>query len=123
MLTVSIADVLSFNPCESESAARMEELFAGRERISALDILAMDIPDEHKYWLILRPELIDEATLTLIKTDLLDLMDDKNHNIYLKTVNETSCGLIINRVRNYLGKPPLESLHDTFMPIILKHIS
>ena len=84
--SVSIPDVISFEPCDSDSARRIEELFAGRETINVYDILAMDMPFEHKMWLIMRPELIDQDTIDLISDDFLALMTDTDNVFYKKAL-------------------------------------
>ena len=43
--------------------SRIEELWAGRESLSALDILDLDIPDVDKLWGVLREDLIPANTL------------------------------------------------------------
>ena len=65
-LSITKADVLSFAPCQCDSIARIDELFAGRERLTVIDVLALGMPDEHKLWLILRPQLIPQTTLDRI---------------------------------------------------------
>ena len=89
MLSVTIADVFSFDPCDSESIARIEELFAGRETINVADIFQMEMPFEHKMWLIMRPELIDQTTIGLIKEDFLSLMTDKENKYYQRAISDT----------------------------------
>ena len=120
-LSISIADLNSFNPCNCEPANKLEELWAGRERVTALEVLDFDMSDEHKYWVILRPELLEEAQLAAIKSDLLDLITDKESDIYLKTV-DAPCFMAISRSLRFLQKP-YEEMKDVIMGIVLKHIS
>jgi hypothetical protein len=63
MLTVTMDQVLSWEPCYSRE--QIGTLFAGRERITALDVLSMDIPVEDHLWAVLREELISPRTLRL----------------------------------------------------------
>ena len=100
---VTIPDVQSFEPCDSDSARRIEELFAGRETINAFDILAMDMPFEHKMWLIMRPELIDQDTLNLIGDDFLALMTDADNVFYQRALVAPKAG-IINKFIRYSGQ-------------------
>ena len=63
MLTATISQVLSWEPCDTYTPERVTELFAGRETVTALDILAMDIPAADRLWAVCREELIPAATL------------------------------------------------------------
>ena len=44
---------------------RVTSLFAGRARVTALDVCAMDIPTEHILWTVLREDLIEGRVLHL----------------------------------------------------------
>ena len=100
---VSVADVISFEPCDSDSARRIEELFDGRETINVFDILAMDMPFEHKMWLIIRPELIDQDTINLINQDALALMTDTSNEMYQKAM-KSNPNFIIHKLVRYSGE-------------------
>jgi hypothetical protein len=63
MLSVTVDQVLSWEPCEEYTRARIEELFAGRETINVHDVLEMNIPDEDKLWAVLREEFIPAKIL------------------------------------------------------------
>ena len=63
MQAVTVDQVLSWEPCDDYTPERVTELFAGRETVTALDILAMDIPPDDKLWAVCREELIPAATL------------------------------------------------------------
>lgn len=63
MLTVTVNKIMSWKPCPEYTRKRVKELFAGRERVSALDILDMDIYAEDKLWAVLRSDLIPEPDL------------------------------------------------------------
>ena len=54
MQTWTIDEMLSHSPCEDYPRERLEELWAGRERLSVLDILELDIPAEDRVWAALR---------------------------------------------------------------------
>ena len=123
--TVTIPDIVSFNACDSESANRMEELFAGKETINAFDILAMEMPFEHKIWLMFRPELIDQETLELIKQDFIDLMTDKENLYYQRAVKDVSVK-VVNKFINYHGESYdslSNDLETTITNVILKRIN
>ena len=63
MSTVTIDDVMSWNPCDEYDRARVTRLFRGRGRLGALDILRLSIPAEDKLWAVLREELIHAPVL------------------------------------------------------------
>jgi hypothetical protein len=68
MKTATIYDLLSWKPCYSESQIR--ELAGDVIEFTALDVLMRDdIPADHRLWVVLRPELIDERTLRLFACD------------------------------------------------------
>jgi hypothetical protein len=60
-LSVTLDDILSWDPCYDRED--LEELAAGRERITAAEILDLPIPIEDRLWAVLRPELIPEPVL------------------------------------------------------------
>lgn len=57
-MNYTIDDMLKRRPCSGYDRERLEVLWAGRESVSALDILDMDIPDEDKIWGVTRPGLM-----------------------------------------------------------------
>jgi hypothetical protein len=61
--TVTVEDVLAWEPCDDYTHERLLELAAGRERMSVLEILDLDIPPDDRLWVVLRPELIDDEDL------------------------------------------------------------
>jgi len=64
MNSVTVDQIVSFGPCDPPyTRDYVTELFAGRETVTALDILDMDIPAIDKLWAVLRPELIPELDL------------------------------------------------------------
>jgi hypothetical protein len=58
MKKVTINDVLSWRPCKRYSKERLLKLANGRESMSALEILELDIPADDKLWAVLRKELL-----------------------------------------------------------------
>ena len=55
---------MAWEPCEDNyPRERVEELFAGREALSAMEFLELDIPCEDILWAVLREELISAETL------------------------------------------------------------
>ena len=63
MKNISVDDVMRFGPCDPYDRGRVEELFAGRERVSALDILGADIPARDRLWVVLHEELVPAQVL------------------------------------------------------------
>ena len=58
MLKVTVDQVMAWGSCENNyPRARIEELFAGRESLSALEITKLDIPARDIIWAALREEL------------------------------------------------------------------
>jgi hypothetical protein len=60
-LSVTLDDVLSWEPCYSED--RLRELAAGRERITALEALDLPVPAKDRLWLVLREEFVPGPVL------------------------------------------------------------
>ena len=64
MLAVTVDQVMAWGPCEDNyPRARIEELFAGRESLSAMEITKLDIPAKDIIWAALREELVPANTL------------------------------------------------------------
>jgi len=62
-MTVTVDDVMSWEPCKEYSRERVTALFAGRETITAFDVLDMDIPAEDRLWAVLREEMVPAPVL------------------------------------------------------------
>ena len=65
MRTVTVDDVMSWEPCMLYTTERVTSLLAGRARVTALDICAMDIPAEDILWAVLREDMIEDRVLHL----------------------------------------------------------
>ena len=67
MKTITVDDFTSFGPCwlEDEAGRRKIKQYAAiKPEWSALDILALDgVSADDKLWLVLRPELLDDAIM------------------------------------------------------------
>jgi len=63
MRSVTVADVMSWPPCVDYDESRVRELFGGRESLTALDILDLDVDAVDRLWAVLRGKLIDPRTL------------------------------------------------------------
>ena len=62
-LTCTIEDVLAWGPCDDYDAYRLAELFGRQKRLSAIQILDLDIPTCDRLWAVLRGELVPEKLL------------------------------------------------------------
>lgn len=64
-MTVTVDDVMSWEPCKEYSRERVTALFAGRKTITALDVLDMDIPAEDRLWAVLRMDVYHKVRALL----------------------------------------------------------
>jgi hypothetical protein len=63
MLSITAKEMKKLRPCEGYTLKRIEALWAGRDRLTALDILDLQIPAEDKLWGIFHEELIPPRQL------------------------------------------------------------
>ena len=63
MRTVTVDKVMSWVPCREYTRNRITKLFAGREALSALNVLELDIPASDKLWAVLREEMLSAEAL------------------------------------------------------------
>jgi hypothetical protein len=55
MKTFTVDEVMAWRPCEENyPRKRVSELWAGRDAVSIIDVLDMDIPDEDVVWFACR---------------------------------------------------------------------
>ncbi|NCC85639.1 MAG: hypothetical protein EOM03_16165 [Clostridia bacterium] len=54
------------------SRKRLKELYAGRETLTALELLALPIPDADKLCALLRPEMLPERELHILACDFAE---------------------------------------------------
>jgi len=54
MKTHTIDDIIALNPCERYQRERIDELFAGREELTTLEILDLDIQACDRIWAVVR---------------------------------------------------------------------
>jgi hypothetical protein len=66
MRSVTIGEVQAWGSCEDYLRERLLALATGRERMTAAEIAALDIPVEDRLWAILHEEFIDEKELHLL---------------------------------------------------------
>jgi len=69
--TLTVADVLRMRPCgmddDGYTPARVKELWAGRESLTLLDVLDLDIPIADRLWCVLHA--VDRRTRVLLACD------------------------------------------------------
>ena len=63
LISVTVDDVMSWKPCKEYTRERVTALFAGRETITALDVLDMDIPARDRLQVVLREGMLPATTL------------------------------------------------------------
>lgn len=61
MKELSVLDVMVLRPCYSED--KVKEVFNGRDKLTLLDILDLDIPAKDKVWVLTRPGILPDAIL------------------------------------------------------------
>lgn len=115
-MAVTLETVESWGPCTAFPHDRLVELFDGRETVTAGDVLAMSIDDDQKLWCILRPELIDDAVLVLIKESFLDLIDPEN--VYYDTVVSTELVPAIGKIMRALYPQPFADTAAALLSIV-----
>ena len=74
-LSVTKRDIVTFHPCDCDSIKRIDELFGTREILTAADALILDIPEDHRLWLLLRPQLIEPSKLQEIDVAFLSMIE------------------------------------------------
>lgn len=72
MTRLTVLDVLRMRPCEEYLRARIEELWAGRESLSPLEILDLAIPIEDRLWCVLHPNVIGERACRELACDFAE---------------------------------------------------
>jgi hypothetical protein len=116
---ISKEDVFGFSPCAAASHEMVDALFAGRELIAASDVLASTLEDEHKLWLLLRPELISEQHLSEIRADFIALIDQD----WLVKLCETCPAYeTIGRVARCFDRPYIETYAE-LIQVVEKYIA
>ncbi|HHR85026.1 MAG TPA: hypothetical protein ENL23_01610, partial [Candidatus Acetothermia bacterium] len=60
MKSWTVNEMLAERPCKEYTREILTNLWAGRERLSLLDVLDLNIPNEDKLWAACRPNAFDE---------------------------------------------------------------
>lgn len=68
--SVTVADVMRWRPCYSRD--RIKELFAGRTRLTALDILDLDVPVADRFWAVLRETFLPREQIVSLACDFAE---------------------------------------------------
>lgn len=111
---VSIADIQSYGPCSVYTQERLEELFAGRESMSMDEILATNIPPDHKLDCILRVGLIPTAIQLQLKKHATDGMHSEKEAGPKK-------GTIADIRKKYAERATMDST-EASAAIVLSHV-
>lgn len=72
MKTVTLEQILKWNPCSDYSERRLKKLAAGRTEISAQEILDLNIPVEDRLWAVLRNDFFTDSELRLLACDFTE---------------------------------------------------
>jgi len=69
MRTVTIDEVLSWNPCEEYTKEILQKLAGRKRKMSGLQILALKIPAQDRFWAILKHGFLSDRDLRLFACD------------------------------------------------------
>ena len=69
MKTVTIAEVLAWGPCDIYSRRVLKKLAGRRKKMSGLQILALKIPVQDRFWAILKHKFLSDRDLRLFACD------------------------------------------------------
>jgi hypothetical protein len=72
MKSVTVDQVMEWNPCDDYTAERVTELFAGREALTAQDIAALDISHADRLWALLHNEFLTDQQIHLLACDFAE---------------------------------------------------
>ncbi len=72
MNKATVEQVLSWHPCEDYTKERIEKLWDGREALSGLEILDLDISVEDRFWALFRNHFFSDRELRLMACDFAE---------------------------------------------------
>jgi hypothetical protein len=74
MERVTVDQVMSWYPCPGSgyTRERIESISQGRDSLTALEILDLDIPVEDRFWAVLRTDFLSEQQLRLVAADFAE---------------------------------------------------
>ena len=91
MKTLTVDEIMSWKPCEDYPRSRIVELFSGRDQITPVDVLKMDIPHLDKLWAVLRSEIFRDIDLQFMACDfvesILDLLPNDDCQLISSALN------------------------------------
>jgi hypothetical protein len=118
-MKVSKEDIFSFSPCAAATKELVDRCFHGKDLLTAQDVLALQLEDEYKLWLLLRPELIDTQKLEEIRQEFISMMDQK----WLIDLS-ISCPVydIIGKVARCFDRPYADT-YSSLIKIVEKYIA
>ena len=62
-MSITIEQVMDWEPCDEYSIERVTELFADRETLTIVDVFALSIPAKDRLWVLLREDCVPAPTL------------------------------------------------------------
>ena len=109
MKTVTIDEVLSWNPCEEYTKERLRKLAGRRKKMSGLQILALKIPVADRLWAILWHGFLSNKDLRLFACDCAEHVlgifekkypEDKRPQECIETARRFAYGLATEKERD-----------------------
>ena len=98
--TVDLKTVVGWNPCEDFPPGRIEELFAGRDKVSVADGFAVEMRQDEQLWFALRECFFSQDDLeTLAGHFVLHVGDLANYND--PTVTRAVLNAIMASTKNF----------------------
>lgn len=76
-MMVTKEDIFTFSPCAAATRELVDRTFGEREFLTAKNVLDLDLKDEYKLWLLLRPQLLTEHSLEEIRAEFIGLMNQQ----------------------------------------------
>ncbi len=110
MSKATVKQVLSWHPCEDYTKERIEKLWDGREALSGLEILGLDIPVEDRFWALFRNHFFSDRELRLMACDFAESV------LYLYTGDSNAPAEAIRIARLFAeGKATREELDAAYV--------
>lgn len=92
-------DIKLYNPCKEATDELINKSFGDKDELTEKEVLNLDfLKHEHKLWLFLRPEIIEQSKLDEIKAKFISCVDPSN-KFYDLLVNSTIQGTIGKMIR------------------------
>ena len=65
MKSLTVDQIMALNPCDAYPESRVRDLWAGRDALSLIEILRLDIPPNDRIWVLTRKGVCDRDLLML----------------------------------------------------------